>query len=246
MATRSARLDDVISSDAQDLNGGRNRSDTALLRATTSKARTDNALPHSVAMRALDETLAGLRANRAMVAGQLASLPLRAMESLRDSARATLDLAAALQRARDPSAAVIAHLELYQRSLKALNANMVEFLIYAHDMTETLVDPATQALGLLDGPGDVSRAGAAPDRTELGERLKLLTRRQKRVLELVVDGLPNKLIAHELGIGETTVKAHVGEILRKLGVYNRARAIALIARADLRAVSGDAVDDVAK
>ena len=65
-------------------------------------------------------------------------------------------------------------------------------------------------------------------------RLNKLTARQKKVLELLAEGLPNKVIAHELGISETTVKAHVGEILRKLKVYNRARAIVMLAQFDMR------------
>jgi DNA-binding NarL/FixJ family response regulator len=64
-------------------------------------------------------------------------------------------------------------------------------------------------------------------------RLNKLTARQKRVLELLAEGLPNKVIAHRLGISETTVKAHVGEILRKLKVYNRARAIVMLAQFDM-------------
>jgi DNA-binding NarL/FixJ family response regulator len=67
-------------------------------------------------------------------------------------------------------------------------------------------------------------------------RLNKLTARQKRVLELLAEGLPNKVIAHELGISETTVKAHVGEILRKLKVYNRARAIVMLAQFDMRQI----------
>ena len=73
-------------------------------------------------------------------------------------------------------------------------------------------------------------------------RLNKLTARQKKVLELLAEGLPNKVIAHELGISETTVKAHVGEILRKLKVYNRARAIVMLAQFDMaqiRALSSD-------
>jgi DNA-binding NarL/FixJ family response regulator len=76
--------------------------------------------------------------------------------------------------------------------------------------------------------------------TEAGDtvlaRLNKLTARQKRVLELLAEGLPNKVIAHQLGISETTVKAHVGEILRKLKVYNRARAIVMLAQFDLRQI----------
>ena len=50
----------------------------------------------------------------------------------------------------------------------------------------------------------------------------------------LAEGLPNKVIAHKLGISETTVKAHVGEILRKLKVYNRASAIVTLAQFDMR------------
>jgi DNA-binding NarL/FixJ family response regulator len=54
------------------------------------------------------------------------------------------------------------------------------------------------------------------------------------VLGLLTEGLPNKVIAHQLSISETTVKAHVGEILRKLKVYNRARVIVMLAQFDMR------------
>jgi DNA-binding NarL/FixJ family response regulator len=57
-----------------------------------------------------------------------------------------------------------------------------------------------------------------------------LTPRQVRVLELMEQGLSNKAIGRELGIGEITVKAHVSAILRKLGVDNRVQAV-LAARA---------------
>ena len=52
-----------------------------------------------------------------------------------------------------------------------------------------------------------------------------LTPRQERVLELMEQGLSNKAIGRELGIGEITVKAHVSAILRKLGVDNRVQAV---------------------
>ncbi|MEQ9394005.1 response regulator [Haliea sp.] len=52
-----------------------------------------------------------------------------------------------------------------------------------------------------------------------------LTPRQQAVLALLEQGMSNKLIARELGIGEITVKAHVSAILRKLGVDNRVQAV---------------------
>ncbi|WP_409526556.1 response regulator [Nitrincola sp. MINF-07-Sa-05] len=57
------------------------------------------------------------------------------------------------------------------------------------------------------------------------EQLLSLTRRQLLVLERMVKGDSNKLIAYNLNIAETTVKAHVSAILSKLGVHNRVQAI---------------------
>jgi DNA-binding NarL/FixJ family response regulator len=57
-----------------------------------------------------------------------------------------------------------------------------------------------------------------------------LTGRQVAVLDLVATGKSNKQIAWELSISETTVKAHMTAILRKLGVNSRAQAIVLFQR----------------
>jgi DNA-binding NarL/FixJ family response regulator len=56
-------------------------------------------------------------------------------------------------------------------------------------------------------------------------RVADLTPSQIRVLQLLRQGRLNKQIAHELGVGETTVKAHVSEILRKLNVASRTQAV---------------------
>ncbi|CDX21278.1 hypothetical protein MPL3356_350030 [Mesorhizobium plurifarium] len=42
----------------------------------------------------------------------------------------------------------------------------------------------------------------------------------------------NKQIAYELQVGETTVKAHVSEILRKLNVYSRTQAVIEVSKLD--------------
>jgi DNA-binding CsgD family transcriptional regulator len=59
------------------------------------------------------------------------------------------------------------------------------------------------------------------------ERAASFTVAQERVFELLATGLPNKLIAYEIGVSEATVKAHVSAVLRKLEVRSRAQAIAL-------------------
>ncbi|WP_176715569.1 response regulator transcription factor [Thioclava sp. SK-1] len=58
-------------------------------------------------------------------------------------------------------------------------------------------------------------------------RLSQLTRQQARILEQICEGKMNKQIAYDLSIAETTVKAHVTAIMRKLGVYSRTQAVLL-------------------
>jgi DNA-binding NarL/FixJ family response regulator len=52
-----------------------------------------------------------------------------------------------------------------------------------------------------------------------------LTGRQIEVLSLLVQGLPNKLIARKLGLSEATVKTHMAAAFRSLNVGNRTQAV---------------------
>ena len=57
-----------------------------------------------------------------------------------------------------------------------------------------------------------------------------LTPRQAQVLALLIEGLSNKAIARELGLGEGTVKVHMAALFRALGVTSRAGAAAAATR----------------
>ena len=72
--------------------------------------------------------------------------------------------------------------------------------------------------------------------TALSCRLQSLTQKQLRVLQMLCHGLLNKQIAHKLDIHETTVKAHVSEILRKLCVGSRTQAVLEVSKLNLGAV----------
>jgi len=76
-----------------------------------------------------------------------------------------------------------------------------------------------------DGTGD----GA--DLVDFGRRLASLTNQQRRILDLICEGKLNKQIAYELSIAETTVKAHMTAIMRKLGVYSRTQAVVVARQA---------------
>jgi NarL family two-component system response regulator LiaR len=54
-----------------------------------------------------------------------------------------------------------------------------------------------------------------------------LTEREKKILELMVEGLSNNEIAERLVIGQATVKFHVGNVLSKLDVNSRTEAVIL-------------------
>ena len=77
-----------------------------------------------------------------------------------------------------------------------------------------------------DGYIDPNGGGAdtnAPD--DALARLASLTNQQARILNLICEGKLNKQIAFDLSIAETTVKAHVTAIMRKLGVHSRTQAV---------------------
>ncbi len=75
------------------------------------------------------------------------------------------------------------------------------------------------------------------DESRILQRLRDLTP-QLAVLELIREGRQNKVIAYELKLAETTVKAHVSEVLRKLGVTSRTQAVIEVARVDFAALKG--------
>jgi DNA-binding NarL/FixJ family response regulator len=73
--------------------------------------------------------------------------------------------------------------------------------------------------------GEIFAPPEAEPADSFAQRAAQLTPQQWRVLALMVHGDQNKQIAHKLGVGEATVKAHVTVILRKLGVRSRTQAV---------------------
>jgi DNA-binding NarL/FixJ family response regulator len=95
-----------------------------------------------------------------------------------------------------------------------------------------------RALAVLLGGGiwtpEIAAVETSPDSEadRLARRLATLTPQQVRVLMMLREGLLNKQIAHQLGVSEATIKAHVSAILQKLDVDSRTQAVIAASRID--------------
>lgn len=74
---------------------------------------------------------------------------------------------------------------------------------------------------------------------EEDERLRHLTPQERRILDLLADGMTNRQIADEMFLAEKTVKNYVSNLLSKLGMSRRTEAAALSARLDERSRKSD-------
>ncbi|WP_196158145.1 response regulator transcription factor [Reinekea sp. G2M2-21] len=123
------------------------------------------------------------------------------------------------------SVAVVTANESGQTMRKVRSAGAVGYLIKSMELT-ALVNALD---ALLKGERFFSLEGSDDqqdinDDIDAMKKLASLTPKQQHVLSLISRGYLNKQIAYELDIKETTVKTHVSEIFRKLGIFNRTQA----------------------
>jgi LuxR family maltose regulon positive regulatory protein len=106
---------------------------------------------------------------------------------------------------------------------------------YAHSRAPSYVAALLKASGELIAT-DLSRSSS-----RTGPLMEALTLREREVLRLLMDGLSNREIARHLILSVNTVKKHVYNICRKLGVQSRAHALARARTLSLLLGAGDEV-----
>ena len=108
------------------------------------------------------------------------------------------------------------------RILRAIDAGAAGYLLKDAEPDELI--RAVRAASHGDAPLD-PRAGRALLSARAGTSpADSLTDREREVLAMVAEGLPNKLIAQRLAISEKTVKAHLTSIFRRIDVTDRTQA----------------------
>jgi FixJ family two-component response regulator len=116
-------------------------------------------------------------------------------------------------------------------TVQAMKAGAVEFL------TKPFKDNVL--LDAIRGAIDHSRAALRRD-SEMRlfrDRYESLTPREREVMALVVSGLLNKQVGGELGISEITVKAHRGQVMRKMKADSLPDLVTMAARLGLRSAA---------
>lgn len=107
------------------------------------------------------------------------------------------------------------------RILGALDAGAIGYLLKDADPEELLEAVRAAARGEAPLAPKAARE-VLSDRAE--QRAVELTGREREVLSLVAEGMPNKLIARRLEISEKTVKSHLTRIFERVGVTDRTQA----------------------
>jgi FixJ family two-component response regulator len=109
-------------------------------------------------------------------------------------------------------------------TVRAMKAGAAEFLTKPFD-DDVLLNAIRHA---------IERSRAALDRESemraLRDRYASLSRREREVMSLVVSGLLNKQVGRRLGISEITVKAHRGQVMRKMKAASFADLVLMAAK----------------
>ena len=134
----------------------------------------------------------------------------------------------------DPAIAVLVLTSFADRRriMGALDAGAVGYLL----KDASAEDVVKGVRAAVDGgsPLDPRAARTLLEAQTAPDLLEGLSAREREVLGLLLEGMPNKLIALRLGISEKTVKSHLTSVFRTIGVTDRVQAVLWAERQGLR------------
>lgn len=111
-------------------------------------------------------------------------------------------------------------------AVRAMRRGAVDFLQKPFSDQE-LLDRAQQALA-----EQSQRRQQSESKAEIAQRIRSLTPREHEVMELIVEGLANKVIANRLGTSQRTVEVHRANVMRKMQADSVARLVHLVFAVD--------------
>ena len=91
---------------------------------------------------------------------------------------------------------------------------------------QTLLDRIHHSLKL-----DEENRKVLAQQQKIADRVEALTPREREVMELIVEGHPNKVVAHRLGISERTIEIHRSRVMKKLGATSLPHLVRMSLRA---------------
>jgi len=107
-------------------------------------------------------------------------------------------------------------------AVRAMRRGAVDFLQKPFS-NQDLLDRVQQAL-----TEQSHRRRQSESKAEIAQRIQSLTPRENEVMELIVEGLPNKVIANRLGMSQRTVEVHRASVMRKMQADSVAQLVHLV------------------
>ena len=117
-------------------------------------------------------------------------------------------------------------------AVRAVQAGAIDFIEKPFN-DQDLLDKIHEALNL-----EQAKRRAASAQRKVEDRIASLTPREKQVMDLVVEGTANKVIAHRLDLSQRTVEIHRANVMRKMKVDSLAQLVrAVLASGEDRGLS---------